>query len=61
MDRRPISESMYESVDITEQFVVYPGIAHTISDDMYADMIKFFKAHKPSNPRAMPWVPLLLD
>jgi Bacterial Ig-like domain len=57
-NRWPISEEMYQSVGIFNQFVIYPGVTHTITTDMFEDILQFFKSQKPA--KAMPWIPLLL-
>ena len=41
-DRWPISESIYDSVDANAQFVVYPGVDHTITEQMFSDIKNFF-------------------
>ena len=58
-NRWPISEEMYESTGIVNQFVIYPGVAHTITAEMFEDILQFFNQHKRS--KAMPWLLLLLD
>jgi Bacterial Ig-like domain len=58
-NRWPISEKMYESAGISNQFVIYPGVVHTITAEMFEDILQFFKRHKPV--KAMPWIPLLLS
>jgi len=58
-NRWPISEEMYESAGIYNEFVIYPGVTHTISAAMFDDILQFFKRHKPA--KAMPWIPLLLS
>lgn len=60
-DRWPIAEAMHESADVSNQFVVYPGIAHTISDEMFQDILQFFGSHKSKEMKSLPWLPLLLD
>ena len=57
-NRWPISEAMHESAGIFNQFVIYPGVAHTITAEMFEDILRFFKGHKAA--KAMPWIPLLL-
>lgn len=58
-NRWPISEEMYESTGIFNQFVIYPGVAHSITAEMFEDILQFFNRHKQS--KAMPWLFLLLD
>jgi phage-related protein len=50
---------MYESAGIFNQFVIYPGVAHTITAEMLEDILQFFNRHKQA--KAMSWMPLLLD
>ena len=45
-NRWPLAEAMYESVGANAQFVVYPGVAHTITEEMFADVQSFFRAHR---------------
>jgi len=58
-NRWPISEEMYESAGIFNKFVIYPGVSHTITAEMFEDILQFFNRHKRA--KAMPWLPLLLD
>lgn len=44
-NRWPIAEAIYDSVNANARFVVYPGVAHSISSQMYADILAFFKEH----------------
>jgi hypothetical protein len=46
VNRWPIAEAMYESAGVEAQFVVYPGIAHSISTSMWSDLMSFFRQHK---------------
>jgi hypothetical protein len=57
--RWPVSEAMYASAGIFNQFVIYPGVPHTITAEMFADLLRFFRHHKPA--KAAPWIPLLLS
>jgi hypothetical protein len=57
--RWPVSEAMYASAGIFNRFVVYPGVPHTITAEMFADLLRFFRRHKPA--KAAPWIPLLLS
>jgi hypothetical protein len=59
-DRWPIAEQMHAAVNIPNTFVVYPGVAHTISAEMFSDLLAFFEAHKPSTTGTNPSIPLLL-
>ena len=45
--RWPIAEQIYSSVNITNEFVVYPDVAHTITPEMFDDILTFFEAHRP--------------
>jgi hypothetical protein len=51
--RWPIAEEMYESVGISDQFVIFPGVAHTITDQMFDDVLHFFMAFKPGPDAAL--------
>jgi pimeloyl-ACP methyl ester carboxylesterase len=44
--RWPLAEAMYDSVGADAQFVVYPGVAHTITSQMFTDIAAFFSAHR---------------
>jgi pimeloyl-ACP methyl ester carboxylesterase len=61
-DRWPIAEEIYKSVDSLGQFVVYSDAAHTISEEMFADLLVFFQGHKPNRKPAntSSLIPLLL-
>jgi hypothetical protein len=59
-DRWPIADQMHAAVNIPNTFVVYPGVAHTISADMPSDLLAFFETHKPSSAGLNPSIPLLL-
>ena len=58
-NRWPVSEEMYVSAGISNEFVIYPGVAHTITTEMFEDILRFFKQHKPA--MAMTWMPFILD
>ncbi len=45
-DRWPISESIYDFVDADAQFVIYPRVGHTITDQMFANVKTFFSQHR---------------
>ena len=45
-NRWPLAKAMYDSVDADARFVVYPGVAHTITADMFEDIKAFFRAHR---------------
>lgn len=57
-ERWPISEELYRSVGIFNQFVVYPGVAHSITPEMFEDIFQFFMKNRGA--KSMPWLPLLL-
>ncbi|MGC9450043.1 MAG: Ig-like domain-containing protein [Oceanipulchritudo sp.] len=45
-NRWPLAESIYESVGANATFRVYPGVAHTITEDMFDDLRAFFSSHR---------------
>jgi pimeloyl-ACP methyl ester carboxylesterase len=45
-DRWPLAQAMYESVGSVAQFVVYPGVGHTITSQMLEDIKAFFRTHR---------------
>jgi hypothetical protein len=45
--RWPHYEAMYDSVGMNATFRLYPGIGHTISDEMFDDIADFFLEHLP--------------
>jgi hypothetical protein len=58
--RWPHSQEIYESVQANAQFVIYPGVAHTITRQMFDDVQNFFQSHKPEKTKALPGVLMLL-
>ncbi len=48
--RWPIAEQMYNSVGASGQFVVYPGVVHTITTRMFDNLHTFFEQNKS------PWI-----
>ena len=46
-NRWNISEEMYSAAGISNEFVVYPGIAHTISQEIFDDIFRFFNRNRP--------------
>jgi dienelactone hydrolase len=44
--RWPLAEAMYGSVGASAQFVIYPGVAHSITAGMFEDLKAFFRAHR---------------
>ena len=45
-NRWPLAESMYTSVGANATFVVYPGVGHTITEQMFEDLLNFFVANR---------------
>ncbi|NLD35296.1 MAG: hypothetical protein GX654_00320 [Desulfatiglans sp.] len=58
--RWPLSNTIYESVGISNEFVIYPGVTHTITTEMFNDLLRFFEAHRPPPNRANPAIFMLL-
>jgi len=44
--RWPLAEAMYQSVGSVAQFVIYPGVTHYISAEMWDDIKAFFQANR---------------
>jgi predicted esterase len=44
--RWPLAQAMYESVGANAQFVIYPGVAHEITEEVFDDVLEFFQAHR---------------
>ncbi len=44
--RWPLAKAMYDSVGADACFVVYPGIGHRITPEMFEDIKEFFRAHR---------------
>ncbi len=44
--RWPLAQALYESVGANAQFVVYPGVGHAITPEMFEDIKAFFRAHR---------------
>jgi hypothetical protein len=44
--RWPLAEAMYQSVGANARFVIYPGVAHTITPQMFTDIAAFFSEHR---------------
>jgi hypothetical protein len=61
-DRWPIAEAIYDSVQADAQFVIYPGVGHGITDQMFNDVKNFFTSHKTTHVpgRAHPSINILL-
>ena len=59
-NRWPIAEDIYTSVDMFNEFVIYPGVAHTISAEMFSDLLNFFRRHKAARTNINSATQLLL-
>ena len=44
--RWPLAESIYDSIGADATFVVYPGVQHTITNEMFEDLKNFFISHR---------------
>ena len=44
-DRWPIAEEIYDSVQASAEFKVYPDVGHTITGQMLTDILQFFEKH----------------
>lgn len=44
--RWPLAQTIYQSVGSQAEFVVYPGVAHTITSEMFDDLLAFFRQHR---------------
>jgi len=49
VERWPVAEAIYESAGMNSTFVLYPGVGHSISDEMYDDIADFFSGHIPQS------------
>ena len=45
-ERWPIAEELYDAVGANAQFMVYPGVAHNYSAQIWSDLANFFRQHK---------------
>jgi pimeloyl-ACP methyl ester carboxylesterase len=45
-ERWPIAEELYDAVGANAQFMVYPGVAHNYSAQIWSDLTNFFLQHK---------------
>lgn len=45
-NRWPVARAIYESVGARAQFVVYPGVSHTITTQMFDDVQAFFRSQR---------------
>jgi hypothetical protein len=53
-NRWPIAQQMYESVGADAQFVIYPGVGHGYSSQIWSDIKNFFGQHKITSPPSSP-------
>ena len=44
LERWPIAEEIYETAGCSSQFVLYPGVEHSINSEMVEDVITFFSS-----------------
>lgn len=44
--RWPVAEQMYDAVGANAQFMVYPGVGHNYSSQIWSDLTNFFLQHK---------------
>ena len=44
--RWPLAQAMYESVEANAQFVIYPGVGHYITPEMWDDIKAFFRENR---------------
>ncbi len=51
-ERWPEAKAMYDSIGCNAEFVSYPGVEHTVTEEMWADILVFFQGHMP---RFFPW------
>ncbi len=45
-NRWPLAEQMYTAAGVNATFRVYPGVGHTITSEMFADLLAFFRASR---------------
>ncbi len=45
-NRWPLAEAIFDSVGAKATFTVYPGVSHTITDEMFDDLAAFFEAQR---------------
>jgi hypothetical protein len=60
-ERWPVAEEIYASINSVAEFRVYPGVAHAITDQMYSDIMAFFKKHDKTRKGNTAVIQLLLD
>jgi hypothetical protein len=44
--RWPLAQAIHESVGANARFVIYPGVGHTITPQMFSDLQAFFREHR---------------
>jgi hypothetical protein len=59
-ERWPHAEAIFNSVHCNARFVIYPGVSHTITPEMFKDLRKFFASHKHGETKTLPGVLMLL-
>jgi len=59
-ERWIVFEDIYNSIGSSAKFVLYPGVGHITTNDMWLD-IEAFLINQSKRTRAMPWLQLLLD
>jgi pimeloyl-ACP methyl ester carboxylesterase len=45
-NRWPLAQTIFDSVGASAQLIVYPGVAHTITSEMFADIMQFFREQR---------------
>jgi hypothetical protein len=59
-ERWIVAEDIYRSIGSSAKFVLYPGISHITTNDMWLDIEAFLIKHR-NRTQGMPWLPLLLE
>jgi hypothetical protein len=59
-ERWIVAEDIYQSIGSSAKFVLYPGIGHITTNDIWLDIEAFLIKHS-KRTRVMPWLQLLLD
>jgi hypothetical protein len=59
-ERWVVAEDIYQSIGSSAEFVLYPGVGHIITNDMWLDIEAFLIKHR-MRTRVMPWLFLLLE
>ena len=60
-ERWPVAEEIHSSVNSVAKFKIYPDIGHWISDQIYSDIMVFFKKHDKTRTGNSAIIQLLLD